>query len=419
MANTRSWTQIWPSFVTLCVLNLVLDFKITAFADGSGSGGVTSENTCKNTNYQSFLPPPYQNISHMICTPVWHTYELRYIQNGETTTIILSAPYTIGWVGIGFSRDGMMVGSSAMVGWISKHGHARIKQFYLRGRKPSEVIVDKGELPLSNVPAAVATNGAQIHLAFQLQMTTSFEKQPILLAFGSKYPQNHHLSKHEDKTAIVFDFSAGSTSPVSHESIQMRTNHGILGIIGWGLILPVGAIIARYFRHKDPIWFYLHAVIQFVGFTFGLGTVILGLQLYSKMHAHLPAHRGIGIFALVLSILQILALFLRPKKDSKIRKIWNWYHSWFGRLALIFAAINILLGMQAAGAGSDWKIGYGFLVGVMVVAAIVLEVLAYLKRSEMRSLPPNFQMDPVGADTFPSNQAFSCLFLPFFYISVK
>ena len=134
---------------------------------------------------------------------------LQYFQNGDTTTIILSAPYTIGWVGIGFSRDGMMVGSSAMVGWITKHGHANMKQFYLRGRKSSEVKIDKGELLLNNIPSAVATNGAEIHMAFQLQMTTPFQKQPILLAFGSKYPQNHHLSKHEDKTAIVFDFSAG------------------------------------------------------------------------------------------------------------------------------------------------------------------------------------------------------------------
>ena len=102
-----------------------------------------------------------------------------------------------------------MVGSSAMVGWINKHGHAKIKQFYLRGRKPSEVIVDKGELPLNNVPAAVATNGAEIHLAFQLQMTTPFERQQVLLAFGSKYPQNNHLAKHDDKTAFVFDFSSG------------------------------------------------------------------------------------------------------------------------------------------------------------------------------------------------------------------
>ncbi|XP_028791073.1 cytochrome b561 and DOMON domain-containing protein At3g61750 isoform X2 [Neltuma alba] len=397
MANFRS-------FLSLCVLNLVLNFKVTASVGDNGGAGSATESNCKNTNYQSFLPPPYQNISHMICRPVWNTYELRFTQNDpQTTTIILSAPYTVGWVGIGFSKDGMMVGSSAMVGWISQHGHGKAKQFYLRGRKSSEVIADKGEVPLNNVPAAVAIDGAQIHLAFQLQTTSPLGRQPILLAFGAKTPQNHHLSKHVDKTAIVFDFSSGSQGSVSNNLNQMRKSHGIVGIIGWGLILPVGAIVARYFRHKDPLWFYLHSVIQFVGFGFGLATVLLGLQLYSKMQVHIPAHRGIGIFVLVLSILQVLAFFLRPNKDSKIRKYWNWYHSWFGRLALFFAALNILLGMQAAGAGSDWRIGYGFLLSIVIVAVIVFEVLAYLKRKERRSLPPSIQMDPNGLASIPSN----------------
>ncbi|XP_057439663.1 cytochrome b561 and DOMON domain-containing protein At3g61750 isoform X1 [Lotus japonicus] len=401
MAKLRSST---PSFVSLCILNLVLNFKIIALADDNGSisSGFASESACKNINYQIFLPPPYQNISSMICKPVWHTYELRYTKIGDTTTIILSAPYTVGWVGIGFSRDGMMVGSSAMVGWINKHGHAKIKQFYLRGRKPSEVIVDKGELPLNNMPAAVAINGADIHLAFQLQTTVPFGKQPILLAFGTRHPHEHHLSKHDATTAIVIDFSSGSTDPASNGFIKMRKSHGIVGVIGWGLIMPVGAIIARYFRHKDPVWFYLHSFIQFVGFAFGLITVLLGIQLYNQMHVHIPAHRGIGIFVLVLSILQILAFLLRPNKDTKIRKIWNLYHSWFGRMALFFAALNILLGMQAAGAGNDWKTGYGFLVSVIIVSVIVLEVLAYLKRKE-HSLPPTFQMDSVREVDFPSS----------------
>lgn len=139
------------------------------------------------------------------------SFFFQYTQNDpETTTIILSAPYTLGWVGIGFSKNGMMVGSSAMVGWVNKHGHAKIKQFYLQGRKASEVIEDKGEVPLNNVPASVATDGAQIHLAFQLDTTNNpLGSQTILLAFSSKTPQNHHLSKHVDKTAILFDFSSG------------------------------------------------------------------------------------------------------------------------------------------------------------------------------------------------------------------
>ena len=83
-------------------------------------------------------------------------------------------------------------------------------------------------------------------------------------------------------------------------------------------------------------------------------------------------------------------------------------------MALFFAALNIVLGMQAAGAGSDWKIGYGFLVSIIIISIIVLEVLAYLKRSEKRSLPQSFQLDPVGDPSFPSNNLAKGTFFPCF-----
>jgi hypothetical protein len=111
---------------------------------------------------------------------------------------------------------------------------------------------------------------------------------------------------------------------------------------------------------------------------------------------------------------QILAFFLRPNRDSKFRKMWNLYHSWFGRMALFFAALNIVLGMQAAGATNAWKTSYGFLVGIIIVTVIVLEILAYLKRSEKRSLPPNFQMDPLGEEIFPRNIQTKGTFFPCF-----
>lgn len=135
---------------------------------------------------------------------------LQYTQSEENVmNIIVSALYTTGWVGIGFSRDGMMVGSSAMVGWVNKKGHARIHQYYLQGRKQSEVIQDKGELPLTNVPSSVVLHGATIYLAFQLKFSAMVSQQPILLAFGNAYPRHNHLATHSDKTAVVFDFSAG------------------------------------------------------------------------------------------------------------------------------------------------------------------------------------------------------------------
>lgn len=396
MANFRSWVL----FIGFCVLILALEPKLPALAADSGSvGGVGSEvwELC-DTDLRSFLPPPYANLSGVICKPVWNTFILRYSQSEDhVVNIILSAVYTTGWVGMGFSKDGMMVGSSAMVGWINRKGRARVKQYYLQGSKAWQVIPDKGELPLTGVPASVVIHGATIYLAFQLKFPTHLARQPIIFAFGSAYPKHSgHLSVHDDKTTVTFDFSAGSVSAESTDFGKMKKNHGILGIIGWGLILPIGAIVPRYFKHKDPLWYYLHSVIQLVGFVIGLAAVILGRRLYNVINADFPTHRGIGIFVLVLSILQILAFFLRPNKDAKVRKFWNWYHHWIGRFALFFGALNIVLGIQIGVAGSDWKIGYGFLLGVVIVAVIVLETLAWMRRSEKTTtLDPSFQMSPV------------------------
>lgn len=127
----------------------------------------------------------------------------------------------------------------------------------------------------------------------------------------------------------------------------------------------------------------------------------LNLIVYSSTN-HSINHNSDRV-KILYKLIQILAFFVRPSKESKIRRYWNWYHSWLGRLALFFAAVNTVLGMEAAGAGSDWRVGYGFLLGIVMVAVIVLEVLAYFKRSEARSLPPSIQMDPNGVASIPSN----------------
>lgn len=110
---------------------------------------------------------------------------------------------------MGFSKDGMMVGSSAMVGWLNRKGHAKIKQYYLQGSKEAQVIPDKGEMPLTGIPATVGLHGPSIYLAYQLKFQTHLSRQPIILAFGSEYPKHSRLSVHDDKTTVMFDFSAG------------------------------------------------------------------------------------------------------------------------------------------------------------------------------------------------------------------
>lgn len=109
----------------------------------------------------------------------------------------------------------------------------------------------------------------------------------------------------EHRLILILTFTGSHVAVASTDFGPMKKNHGILGIIGWGLILPIGAIIPRYFKHKDPLWYYLHSVFQVVGFVIGLAGVVLGRRLYNMIKADFPTHRGIGIFVLVLSILQV------------------------------------------------------------------------------------------------------------------
>jgi hypothetical protein len=108
-----------------------------------------------------------------------------------------------------FSSNGLMVGSSAMVGWMGKTGVAHIKQFALQGKTASQVVVDKGSLVSNDRDHTVLVQQAKIYLAFQLRFTEPLKRQNILLAFGSAIPVNNRLSEHQDKTSITFDFTTG------------------------------------------------------------------------------------------------------------------------------------------------------------------------------------------------------------------
>ena len=38
--------------------------------------------------------------------------------------------------------------------------------------------------------------------------------------------------------------------------------HGILMVVGFGILIPIGVLVARTLKPLDPLWFHLHRVIQ-------------------------------------------------------------------------------------------------------------------------------------------------------------
>lgn len=79
-------------------------------------------------------------------------------------------------------------------------------------------------------------------------------------------------------------------------------------MMGWGILIPIGAMVARYLKHMNPLWFYVHTGIQSLGFILGLSGVIAGLVLDNRIDANVNKHKGLGITILAFGCLQVSTL---------------------------------------------------------------------------------------------------------------
>ncbi|GJX22713.1 cytochrome b561 and DOMON domain-containing protein-like protein, partial [Tanacetum coccineum] len=292
-------------------------------------------------------------------------------------SFVLSAPSANSYVAIGFSPNGGMVGSSAVVGWVVDDGSATMKRYYLGGKTPSQVIVDQGNLQILSNTSSIISYSSRVYLAFQL--VSGLPSRQLVLAVGSSNNQppkspSYRLTAHRNQITVAFNYASGQGNEVSAPYSDLKRIHGILNAVGWGVLIPIGAMIARYLKHLGSFWFYAHSSIQLSGFIIGTSGIITGLILNDRIDINVAKHKALGLIVVTLACLQIIAILIRPSKDSKMRKFWNWYHHNIGRLLIVLAAFNVFYGIHLANAGSEWNVTYGVFLGVIVTIALSLEL---------------------------------------------
>lgn len=101
-------------------------------------------------------------------------------------TFVLSAPDGGAYIAIGFSPDGRMVGSSAVVGWMAGDGGAGMAmQYFLGGYTPNQCPPAQGNLTLTQGSPVVVSRSSRVYLAFQLN--ASQPERVLVYAVG---PEN-------------------------------------------------------------------------------------------------------------------------------------------------------------------------------------------------------------------------------------
>ncbi|KAK3036908.1 hypothetical protein RJ639_030873 [Escallonia herrerae] len=190
---------------------------------------------------------------------------------------------------------------------------------------------------------------------------------------------------------------AGGSGALSSKT-KKRNVHGVLNAVSWGIMLPLGALIARYlkaFKSADPAWFYLHVTCQTSAYIIGIAGFATGLKLGSQSPGiQFTAHRVIGILLFCLATLQVFALLLRPKKDHKYRFYWNLYHYAFGYMVIILSVVNIFKGFDILKPEKKWERAYIGIIVVLAILAAFLEAYTWylvlkLKKSASTKKTPN------------------------------
>ncbi|KAM0044506.1 putative cytochrome b561 and DOMON domain-containing protein [Helianthus debilis subsp. tardiflorus] len=321
----------------------------------------------------------------------------------NTVAIVFIAPPATpdGWVSWAINPTGEgMVGSQSLIAYTAANGSMVVNTYnvssyggVVKGKLDFDVTDMKAEHS-DGVMRIFATvelpeNGrTRVNQVWQVGGAVTEEGVPVRHAFG----QGNLGSKG------ILDLLSGeiSSGGSGNSKTKKRNIHGILNAVSWGILFPVGIMIARYLRTfpaADPAWFYLHGSLQVSAYGIGVAGWVTGLKLGSESKGvEYTTHRNIGITLFCLATLQVLALFLRPKKGHKIRFYWNIYHHGTGFAVAILGILNVFKGLEILSPSSKWRLSYIIIISSLGIIAIILEAFTWivvLKRKSNKATKPN------------------------------
>ncbi|KAI0821668.1 hypothetical protein BC628DRAFT_1329028 [Trametes gibbosa] len=358
-------------------------------ANGGGHGGDDGSSTNLATSSTAAAPAASgtavsdANTSGLkgnsICTDLMC---ISGLVNGSTVQYVMQSKGNLadlGWMAMGFGST--MANTPMVIMWPNSDGSVTISQ-----RKATAEIMPTVD---SNPPrkATADTTASDISqslpkLSFTIPAdSSSSTAQTIIWAFGNVKPENSAedavLLQHLESNPIRIDMSQSvAADSVAHlaspatdpnavtggkvdtplQPFQKKiVAHALLCTIGFLILLPAGALLARYSRTFTNTWFTGHWVFQlaFAGPVIVAG-IALGISAVSTAQVkHLDDdHKrwGVAIFVLYIAQVTVGAVIHYVKPTSwtvgKRRPLQNYFHAVFGILIIALAFYQVRSGFR-------------------------------------------------------------------------
>ncbi|KAG7011874.1 Cytochrome b561 and DOMON domain-containing protein, partial [Cucurbita argyrosperma subsp. argyrosperma] len=304
-----------------------------------------------------------------------------------------------GWVGWGINPSSPgMTGARVLIAFSDPNSGQIITLPYILDptvklqrspllSRPLDIRLLSSSAALYGGKMATVHNGAAVQIYATLKLTPNKTKIHFIWNRGlyvQGYSPTIHPTTSDDLSSIAtLDVASGTAASQSGGIETLRVIHGILNAVSWGLLLPIGAVTARYLRNVQalgPAWFYAHAGVQLAGFALGTIGFVIGIRLGElSPGVEYSLHRKLGIAVFTLGGLQTLALLFRPKTTNKFRKYWKSYHHFVGYACVVMGVVNVFQGFEAmAESGSYAKLAYCLGLSTLVGVCVALEVNSWV-----------------------------------------
>ncbi|KAJ3554146.1 hypothetical protein NM688_g3256 [Phlebia brevispora] len=312
--------------------------------------------------------------------------------NGSNVQYTLQSSNTaqLGWMAMGFGST--MANSDMVIMWSNSDGSITLSQ----RTAPGEVMPTLDSSPpftASIVSSMSSTNSSNPKFTYAVPLNST-GTQSIIWAYGTTNPGSsstsasivQHIAAGTSKLALGNTLTSSSRDPTNPVSIGFSSTgqsgnsttgnndpstgatsiplenyeklliaHGILTAVGFLVLLPFGALLARYIRVFTPLWFTGHWIFQFaLGLPVIVAGVALGIAGVSQSGSpHLDdTHMkwGVAIFVLYFAQLLLGALvhWVKPKvaKPGFRRPIHNYLHAIFGLFIIAVSFYQVRTGFR-------------------------------------------------------------------------
>jgi hypothetical protein len=238
------------------------------------------------------------------------------------------------WLGLASSRDGKMIGSTAIIGVPGTDDRAKTPtQYTLTEKNLAGIKMDDGSFDLKDGEIfSERLDGSTEYrtvLKFTKILNDPNDSVPItkeglntlLFAAGS----SRDFAYHEHRGSFRLNLNECDGDVLVKDGWTNRATfaaHGFFAILAWGLASPLAVSVA-WFRTLVPTsWIYIHVffnastfILTFLAFLIAVG----GVAASDRSDHFSKLHHFMGLILMVVVTVQVLNGFLRPPVERKDR----------------------------------------------------------------------------------------------------